>query len=73
VPPPAATGFQQWLATASSTAKSGSIAYLKPDMTTWGTLSLSGLAISSIAAANTGTTQLMRVDMAIGGAQLATP
>jgi len=75
LPQASAQPLQQWLATAPSQTRSGSIDYLSQDMrTVWGTLSLQGLGITRITTESTpGPYGIYRtkVEMTIGGVQLA--
>ncbi len=40
--------FQDWLATSPNQTRNGSITYLKPNLTPWGTLGLKGLTITKL-------------------------
>ena len=65
--------FQQWLASSPNQTRNGSITYLKPNMTPWGTLDLKGLAITKLTTeTNPGQDGIrkVRVEMTVGSVQL---
>lgn len=65
--------FQHWLANSPTQTRNGSITYLKPNMTPWGTLALNGLTITKITTeTNPGHEGILgvKVEMAVSSLQL---